>query len=124
LLPTIRPVALRKVIEPPTTPSISEEEFAQIWGDFTSAVRTRIARAKNYPSSAREDGLEGKAFLVFKIRKDGRALDIEVAQSSGHIILDKAAKRAVEKAAPFPPIPDKLNRNFALLKIPISFILR
>lgn len=122
--PTVRTVALQKIAEPTIDNSISDEELKRIWGDFTSTIRSQIARAKNYPSSAREEGLEGKAFLAFKLRKDGRAFDISVVRSSGHAILDKAAEKAIKDASPFPKIPDLLDRKVALLKIPITFILR
>ncbi len=46
-----------------------------------------------------------KAVLFFRIEKDGRVSDLEVAESSGMNAFDLAALRAVQNAAPFPRLP-------------------
>ena len=122
--PVIRQVVAMEQAEEEFDNTLSEEEFQKIWGSFTNTVRQQIARAKNYPSSARKKGQEGKAFLKFKLDKDGSVANLSIVQSSGHNLLDEAAIRAIKEAAPYPPIPDELNRSYALLKLPISFILK
>ena len=49
-----------------------------------------------YPALARRMGLEGTVRLKVLISREGSALKIEIAQSSGHEILDKAATEAVK----------------------------
>jgi protein TonB len=46
-----------------------------------------------------------KAVLFFRIEKDGRVSELEVARSSGMNAFDLAALRAVQNAAPFPRLP-------------------
>jgi protein TonB len=49
------------------------------------------------------EGVE--AVLAFRIERDGRVSDLEVARSSGMNAFDLAALRAVQNAAPFPRLP-------------------
>ncbi|MCN4143981.1 MAG: energy transducer TonB [Thiohalomonas sp.] len=66
----------------------------------------------NYPDKARRDKLEGQLVLSVSIAPDGHILNIRISKSSGHKILDDAAKRIVELAAPFAAIPkDVLQGN-------------
>ena len=46
-----------------------------------------------------------EAQLHFRIGKDGTLSDLDVAQASGTTSFDLAALRAVQNAAPFPPLP-------------------
>lgn len=111
-------------LEPVAAGNSSDDEYNLIWENFTSEVRTKIANAKTYPLIAREREHEGKTLLAFKLGKDGLVYDLSIVNSSGHKILDEAAIQAIRDAAPYPHIPDELNMNYALLKLPISFILR
>jgi periplasmic protein TonB len=104
--------------------SITGNEFKEIWGQYTNSIQLKIARAKTYPPLARERKQQGKTFLSFKLDRDGKILELSIENSSGHKILDQAAIKAIKEAAPFPNIPASLNKNYASLKIPISFILR
>jgi len=46
-----------------------------------------------------------KATIFFRIGRDGKMTDLTVEQSSGYNSFDLAALRAVQNAAPFPPLP-------------------
>lgn len=46
-----------------------------------------------------------KAVIFFRIGRDGAMTDLQVEQSSGYNSFDLAALRAVQNAAPFPPLP-------------------
>jgi len=77
-----------------------------------------------YPALARKMGIEGRVTLKVFVSKDGKPLHIEVAESSGYDLLDKAAFDAVKNwrfvparkgDAPYDewvqvPIAFKLNR--------------
>jgi TonB family protein len=101
-----------------------EEEVKELWNVYTTKIRQMIANAKTYPSKARDKGKQGKALVSFQIGKGGEIIKLLIESSSGHKVLDEAARMAVSKAEPFPPIPEKLNKQFAFLELPISFILR
>jgi TonB family protein len=51
------------------------------------------------------------AIIRFTILKDGRLHDIQVEQSSGVAMLDRAASRAVYLADPMPPLPQSYPRD-------------
>ncbi len=64
----------------------------------------------NYPESARKNKLYGQLRLMVAINRDGTLRDIEIMESSGHKVLDDAAKRIVRLASPFAPFDDSLNQ--------------
>jgi TonB family protein len=103
---------------------LSSEELNGLWNSYTTKVRQMIASAKIYPSGARDKRQQGKIDLSFKLGKNGEVLKLLVEHSSGHAMLDVAARDAIKNAGPFPPIPEKLNKQYVLLKLPISFVLR
>lgn len=78
-------------------------------GSFLSAVdpvllqiMRRIEEAKRYPRAARRMGIEGKTVVRFKLKPGGQVEAVEVAESSGSDILDKASVETVREAAPLP----------------------
>ena len=71
----------------------------------------------NYPDQARRDKLAGALVLVVGIKADGKLHEIILRSSSGHQILDDAAKRIVKLAAPYPPFPAKLSDDTDILYI-------
>jgi protein TonB len=75
----------------------------------------------NYPDKARRDKLSGTLILDVAINSDGKLLKTDLRQSSGHQILDDAAKRIVELAAPFEPFPDKLKAEADVIHITRSW---
>ena len=83
-----------------------------------SYIQKRIKRYLVYPSQAKRTGIKGRVTLLFTINMDGSIKDIQVETSSGHEILDEAAKTALLTAAPFPPPPVS-----AQIVIPIDFKL-
>ncbi|MDZ4098831.1 MAG: energy transducer TonB, partial [Methylophilaceae bacterium] len=71
----------------------------------------------NYPEAAKEQKLYGQLRMTVSIKADGSIEKVEINQSSGHPILDNAAKRIVELAAPYSPFPDDIKRDTDILSI-------
>ncbi|PID60134.1 MAG: energy transducer TonB [Gammaproteobacteria bacterium] len=71
----------------------------------------------NYPDAARRRNLTGALILIVGIHKTGEIESITVDESSGHKILDDAAKRIVELAAPFEVMTGKLAEETDILYI-------
>lgn len=71
----------------------------------------------NYPDDARRQSLHGALILVVGIHKDGELESISVDESSGHKLLDDAAIRIVEMAAPFEPMTGNLAEETDILYI-------
>lgn len=59
----------------------------------------------NYPDAARLRHLHGDLILSVVIGDDGQVRGVTINRSSGYRVLDDAAMRIVQLAAPFPPIP-------------------
>ncbi len=65
----------------------------------------------HYPREARVQGIFGRVQLVVVLLADGRVQRIEVSKGSGSRVLDQAAVRSVQLAAPFNPFPKELRNR-------------
>ncbi|MFQ6043575.1 MAG: energy transducer TonB, partial [Candidatus Poribacteria bacterium] len=74
-------------------------------------------------SAARKFGMEGTVHVKFTILSNGKVEGVEVARSSGHKTLDKAAISAIKTAAPFPPFPKAIRRESLRIELPLVFKL-
>ena len=75
----------------------------------------------NYPDQARRNKLSGTLILDVVINSEGELVKTDLRQSSGHQILDDAAKRIVKLAAPFSTFPDKLRKEADVIHITRSW---
>jgi len=71
----------------------------------------------NYPDEARRKKLYGELIMIVGIYKDGSLESITIDESSGHKLLDDAAVRTVEMAAPFEAMTGKLAEETDILYI-------
>ncbi|HCZ13690.1 MAG TPA: energy transducer TonB [Candidatus Accumulibacter sp.] len=95
-----------------------EYRFAQ----YVEEWRSKIERVGtlNYPQAARGK-LYGTLVLTVTLRSDGTVASVEINRSSGHKILDDAARRIVSMAAPFADFPPAIRRDTDLLVITRSW---
>lgn len=75
----------------------------------------------NYPDQARRQQLSGTLILDVVVAADGKLMRTELRQSSGHKILDDAARRIVALAAPFDPFPNELKQESEIIHITRSW---
>lgn len=71
----------------------------------------------NYPGQALRNKLEGSLMLEVELKWDGSVVEINILRSSGHSLLDDAAKRIVKLASPFAPFSPELRRTADHLEI-------
>lgn len=71
----------------------------------------------NYPEAAKAQKLYGNLRMTVAIKSDGSIDYIEINQSSGHKILDDAAKRIVEMAAPYAEFSSDMRRDTDIIEI-------
>ena len=76
----------------------------------------------NYPAAAKQQKLYGQLRLTVSIRADGSVESIEINQSSGQKVLDAAARRIVELAGPFSPLPENIRKDTDILSITRTWI--
>ena len=91
-----------------------EYRFAQYVEDWRSKVE-RIGTL-NYPEAARGK-LYGSLVLTVIVRADGNVDGVEINRSSGHRVLDDAARRIVQMAGPYAAFPPSIRRDTDVLEI-------
>ncbi len=94
---------------------VAEYRFAQ----YVDNWRLKIEHVGNlnYPEDAKAKGIHGKLQLTVAIRANGEVESIEVNRSSGKRVLDDAAKRIVQLAAPYDKFPDNIKRDTDVIHI-------
>jgi protein TonB len=76
-----------------------------------------------YPNAARAAREEGLVLLRVVVDERGRARDVGIVKSSGHVRLDDAAVTAVRRAL-FKPYVDNGVPRVAVVTVPIEFAIR
>jgi protein TonB len=86
---------------------------------YLDSWRRKIERVGNlnYPQEARRRKLHGTLRLLVALLPDGSIKEVEVLKSSGHQVLDDAAKRIVHLAAPYAPFPLEIRQRTDVMEI-------
>ena len=75
-----------------------------------------------FPPKLARELVSGEVVVSFTIRKDGRVDDIAVRKSSGFREFDDNVVRAVERAAPLPPVPAALGPRDLRVNAPFEYL--
>ena len=97
--------------------SASTREYR--YAAYMEAWRAKVERVGNlnYPEEARRRKLSGSLLLEVALNADGTINEIMIRRSSGEKILDDAAIRIVELAAPYAPFPQNIKQETGVLHI-------
>lgn len=89
------------------------------WAGYIDQFRQRVETTGNasFPAEARAQHLQGQVRLLVAIYPDGRVQRIQILQSSGHAILDRAAEQSVRQAEPFARFPASQQGQIDVLQI-------
>jgi len=71
----------------------------------------------NYPQQASAEGIYGQLRMMVAVFPDGSVSELRILSSSGHAVLDDAAVRIVQLAAPFDPFPQAMREEVDILEI-------
>jgi len=93
---------------------VEEYRFAQYVEDWRQKIE-RVGNL-NYPDAAK-GRLYGSLVLTVIIKANGDLERVEVSRSSGKKLLDDAARRIVQMAAPYGAFPESIQRDTDLLEI-------
>lgn len=95
---------------------------ASRYAAYLDGWRTRIETVgtQHFPEQAR-GRLYGTLRITVTVRSDGSLADFEIDEPSPHAVLNQAARRIVQLAAPFAPFPPELARDTDLLVITRSW---
>jgi protein TonB len=92
--------------------------------NYLSRLSRHLGRFYEYPRRARRLGQEGTPVLVFSFNRQGQLLSYQLANASGHALLDDAALAMLKQAEPLPKVPaDMTGRSFSYA-LPVRFQLR
>lgn len=92
--------------------------------DFLLRLQAWLERHKRYPRRARMRHLEGVALVRFVLDHEGGVSAVELANSSGHALLDAEATELLYRAQPLPRATRSGTDRTLLLEVPIRFSLR
>ena len=97
--------------------SASTREYK--YASYLEAWRRKVEAIGNlnYPQEAKRRKLYGNLILHVAVRSDGTLERVRVLRSSGVDLLDEAAIRIVELAAPFAPFPPEIRAEADVLDI-------
>ena len=86
---------------------------------YMEAWRAKVERVGNlnYPEEARRRKISGQLVLDVALNPDGKINQITIRSSSGHKVLDDAAIRIVELAAPYARFPEAIRAETDVLHI-------
>jgi len=89
------------------------------YANYLEAWYRKVERVGNlnYPEEAKRRKLYGNLTLQVALRADGSLEWVRVLRSSGFDLLDEAAVRIVELAAPFSPFPPAIRAETDILDI-------
>ena len=92
-----------------------EYRFARYLEDWRDKIE-RVGNL-NYPEAARQLKLYGNLLLTVSIRSDGSVENVEINRSSGQRVLDAAAVKIVQMAAPYAAFPPDIKHDTDVLHI-------
>ncbi len=86
---------------------------------YLEAWRIKIERIgnMNYPADAQRRRIHGSLVLDVALNPDGGIRDIQLVRTSGHKLLDEAAKNIVQLSAPFATFPADIRKEADVLHI-------
>jgi TonB family protein len=89
---------------PTASTDVQAEDFPYAW--YLNVVRTRITDSWDPPGERLVAGRTNQVLVRFQLHRDGSVTDLMVEGASGTPGLDASARRAVQQAQPFPPLPE------------------
>jgi periplasmic protein TonB len=86
---------------------------------YVESWRQKVERIgnMNYPEAAKAQKLYGQLRMTVSIKADGSLESVIIDQKSNYPVLDEAAKRIVELAAPYAVFPEDIKKDTDILSI-------
>jgi len=104
--------------------TISLDTEDSTYHPYTKVIKERIRNHWVYPLSGRQNLIQGRLLVVFRLDRGGNLIDCNMAYSSGHEILDTHALNAIQSATPFPPFPESITVQFLNIRASFAYKLR
>jgi TonB family protein len=96
-------------------------DFGQRYSWYVEAVQRRISG--NWLQSTIDPSIRfaPRVVVQFQIFRDGTARNVQIAQSSGNVSVDRSALRAVEDSSPFQGLPGDYSGSFVSVEFWFEF---
>ncbi len=95
----------------------SGSPFGNRFGAYAQLLRDRVARAWRTQDIDPRLQTAPPVIVLFDVLRSGEVRNIRLFQRSGIPALDYSAQRAVQDAAPFPPLPAGYERDSATVEL-------
>jgi TonB family protein len=100
-----------------STAEVEAADFPYAW--YLNVLRTKITDSWDPPGDRLIAGRAKQVLIRFRVHREGRVTDIRIETDSGTPGLDASARRAVDRARPFPPLPE--NYEGEVLDVAVRF---
>lgn len=90
---------------------------------YISDIIKKINSKTRYPARARERGLQGSVRIALAIDREGNVISMNFLESAPYEALNKEARDAINRAAPFPAMPAELAGSRFEVTVPIRFVI-
>ncbi|MBN1592451.1 MAG: TonB C-terminal domain-containing protein [Candidatus Coatesbacteria bacterium] len=94
-------------VSTPTLPDVPGFEYPY----YLNMLRAKLSAAWLYPSPVDLKKKVLRAEAAFSINRNGCVCGVRLGKSSKNQVFDRSVLRAVEAAAPFPPLPDGYEKE-------------
>jgi protein TonB len=109
----------RQVMERPAVVT-AQTKMDYSW--LTQELLTRLERSKRYPYTARLNRWEGRVVVKAVVRDDGQVVSLQIAESSGHAVLDNDAMELIRQVSPI-QLKYPLGKAQVALLVPVGYSL-
>lgn len=93
-------------------------------GEYRRSVMPNFRKFQVYPPRAFKERLEGSGTVRATVDRNGNLLSVEVIESTGERLLDRAMTDMVNKAMPLPAVPAELPGDSFPIDLPVVFRLQ
>jgi protein TonB len=109
-----KPESAQRLSSPTTTERTGEAGTLRVSGGgfeydfYLAVVQSKIEQNFRPPPGMRGQSM---ATVGFSIQKSGLVTNVTLAKSSGNLLIDQAAERAIRAAGRFPPLPPQYSQG-------------
>jgi TonB family protein len=101
---------------------VAERSQDRRYDRYMQEIQRRVNNASEFPKRLALRLEQGETIVRFVLQTDGRVTSgVQVLKSSGFDEFDDAAARAVQRAAPFPPMPASLSARPRWFSVRVAF---
>ncbi|WP_376965692.1 cell envelope integrity protein TolA [Azospirillum sp. A26] len=105
----------------PPSGSTSKAPPDRLQSAYAGLVKAQVARNMIHPREDEPPRPSRPVVVRFNILADGSIRNLVLVSSSGDGLLDRAAREAILRAAPFPPIPETVKSRWIDMTVDMYF---